>query len=266
MKPALLASLACVLLATASPFSATAAPKKQQQAQCIAAAESGQQLRSSGKLLGARKAFAPCTAGACPAAIRRDCGRWIDEIDSATPSVTVQLVDETQAEVAEGRVLMDGEPLLRAADGHATPVDPGVHRFVWSRDAGNVEQELVVREGEKNRVIVLRVPPPVQIGPGRDRDMHAEPSSRGPLPWIVGGAGVALGAVGGVLWGIGLHDRSSLSTTCAGAHACLQSDVDASRTKLIVGDVLVGVGVLAIAGAVYLFLRQSGPPATSASR
>jgi hypothetical protein len=264
----LLASLlASALVAGAS--TASAVPKKaQQQRQCIAAAESGQQLRSSGKLLEARKAFGPCTASACASAIRRDCGRWIDEIDSATPSVTVKLEDPAGADVAEGRVLIDGEALLRAADGHATPIDPGVHHFTWEREDGNVDQELVIREGERNRVIVLRAPsssqgaPPVPAG----NDTHAEPPSRGPLPWIVGGGGVALLAAGGIFWGIGLHDRSSLSTSCAGAHSCVQSDVDASRTKLIVGDVLIGVGVVAVAGAIYLFLRQGSAPATSASR
>ncbi|MDB4935027.1 MAG: uncharacterized protein JWP87_1999 [Labilithrix sp.] len=262
-KRSLLASmLACALVA--SPAPALAAPKKQQQ-RCIAAAESGQQLRSSGKLLEARKAFGPCTASACPATIRRDCGRWIDEIDSAIPSITVKLEDDTGSDVPEGRVLVDGEALLRAADGHATPIDPGVHRFVWTRDSGDVEQELVIREGERNRVIVLRAPSPA-AAPTAATDPHVEPPSRGPVPWIASGTGVALLAAGGVFWGIGLHDRSSLSTSCAGAHACVQSDVDASRTKLIVGDVLVGVGILAVAGAVYLFLRPSSAPATSASR
>ncbi|MEA2747033.1 MAG: hypothetical protein QOI41_1176, partial [Myxococcales bacterium] len=40
----------------------------------------------------------------------------------------------------------------------------------------------------------------------------------------------------------------------------------ASRTKLIVGDVLVGVGVLAVAGAIYLFLRQPDGSTSTASR
>jgi len=115
-------------LLTSASSSAVGAPKKAQQ-QCIVAAESGQQLRSSSKLLDARKAFGICTANGCPAVIRRDCGRWIDEIDLATPTITVKLEDASGAEVAEGRVLMNGEPLLRAADGRATPIDPGAHHF-----------------------------------------------------------------------------------------------------------------------------------------
>jgi len=255
-------ALTLALLASA-PSPAAAAPKKPQQ-QCIAAAESGQQLRSSSKLLEARKAFGACTANVCPAVIRRDCGRWIDELDIATPTITVKLEDATGAEVAEGRVLMDGEPLLRAADGRATPIDPGVHRFAWLRDEGsNVEEQFVVREGEHNRVLVLRVAPGT-LGPPPPVSHEAHAAS--PVPWIVGGVGVALVAAGGIFWGIGLNDRSTLSSTCASAHTCSQSDVEASHTKLVIGDVLLGVGVVAIVGAVYLMLRPSSdPPVTTTS-
>lgn len=263
---ALSLALALALAAHAAPCVA-AAPKQQQ---CIAAAESGQQLRSRSKLIEARKAFAACTASTCPAVIRRDCGRWIEELEATTPTVTVKLEDASGAEVADGRVLLDGDPMPRAADGRATQIDPGVRRFVWMRDEeGNVEQQVVVREGEHNRVIVLRPPMLKTEGPEAARTTERAPDSRarGPLPWVVGGAGIALAATGGIFWGIGLNDRSTLSATCASSHTCAQSDVDASHTKLIVGDVLLGVGVVALAASVYLFLRQGDSPAqTTGSR
>lgn len=260
-RRALLVTIAVLLLAP----SASAAPVSRKQQRCIAAAESGQQLRSSGKLLEARKAFGACTASICPSVIRRDCGKWIDEIDAATPSITVTLEDENGVESSEGRVLLDGEPLLRA-DGRATPIDPGPHRFVWSRDSGTVDQELVIREGEHNRVVILRAPRAERPPPPASTAAPSEGGEKSPLPWIVGGSGLAVAAVGGIFWGIGLHDRSTLESTCAAAHTCAQSDVDSSHTKLVVGDVLLGIGVVAMAGALYLFLRQSGPPSTTASR
>ncbi len=250
-------ALALGLALVAGASSSSAAPPKKSQQQCIAAAESGQQLRSSSKLLDARKAFGACTANSCPAMIRRDCGRWIDEIDQATPTISVKLQDATGAEVTEGRVLMDGEPLPRAADGRATPIDPGSHRFSWLRDEGSpIEEQFIVREGEHNRVIVLHVAP-VTLGPPPP-PMPAETHGPGVLPWVVGGAGAVLALTGGVLWGIGLNERSTLSSTCASAHNCALSDVESSHTKLVVGDILVGVGLVAIAGAVYLYLRSTG--------
>ncbi len=77
---------------------------------------------------------------------------------------------------------------------------------------------------------------------------------------------LAVAGAGAVSWGIGLNDRSNLGTSCAAANACAQSDVDASRTKLIVGDVLMGASILAIATAVYLYVSDDGSRSASASR
>ena len=246
-------SLSFTLLVAAPAPTASAAPKKAQQ-HCITAAESGQQLRTSGRLHEARKSFGLCTASTCPAVIRRDCGRWVDELEALIPTISVKLVDGAGNEVAEGRVIMDGEPFSRSADGHATAIDPGPHRFSWLRDEGsNVEEQFLVREGEHNRVLSLRAPP-VTVGPPPP-PATSEARSPGPLPWIVGGTGVALATVGGIFWAVGLNDRSTLSSTCAASHTCVQSDVEASHTKLVVGDVLLGVGLVAVLGAVYLYFR-----------
>lgn len=231
---------------------------------CIGAAERGQEMRKGGQLLDAEGAFRECSALDCPATVRRDCSRWIEELEESIPSYVVRLVDEDKKEVTGGRVTVDGHA-INASGGRALQVDPGPHKFVWVRkDAPNVEQELVVREGERNRVILLaagtKSPPP-------DDDKKPPPGPATPtpqsttVPWIIGGAGVASIAVGGIFWGIGLSERSDLSSTCASSHSCLQHDVDASKSKLVVGDVLVGLGLVAVAGAAYfLFFRSGDPP------
>ncbi len=235
-----------------------AAPTKR----CIEAAESGQQLRGSGKLMEARKAFGVCTAPACPAAVRRDCARWIEEVDAAQPSVSVRLEDDAGHEVTEGRVLVDGN-VVKPSAGRAVPIDPGAHHFVWIRSDGNVEEELVVREGEHNRTIVLRQPRAATVANPPPADKPPVASSASVVPWIFGGIGIALLGGGTAFWVSGLAQRSDLERSCAAAHACAQSDIDASRTKLIVGDVFVGVGILALAGAAYFFFTQSADePAT----
>ncbi|MDB4941983.1 MAG: hypothetical protein JWP97_1517 [Labilithrix sp.] len=240
------------------PGRAHAAPTPATKKQCIAAAESAQQLRVSGHLLDARKALGQCTAAACPAVVRHDCGVWLEEIDAALPTVAVKLEDDG-GDVLAGRVLVDGEVLARG-DGRALPLDPGPHRFVWARSGGDVEQELVLREGERNRVVVLRASgsaPRPEVGPP-PADHHAH---LGPLPIVVGGAGVALGVVAGVLWGIGLNDRANMVTGCARTHGCTEDEVSASHAKLVAGDVLMGAGVVAVAAAVVLYLtRDHGSP------
>jgi hypothetical protein len=222
---------------------------------CIGAAEQGQQQRRDGKLLAARSSFVACTASECPAVVRRDCAKWIDELDATIPTIVVRLEDEEGHDAVDGRVLLDGETLSGATSGRAFSVDPGSHRIAWMRPGGDLDEEIIVREGERNRVVVLRPkvaekipPPPPPLPPPA--------KTKSSIPWLVGGAGLVVGGTGALLWGLGLNDRSNLQSTCASAHTCADSDVRASRTKLIVGDVLVGVGVVAIAAAVYLLVTS----------
>jgi hypothetical protein len=239
---------------------------------CINSAEQGQQQRKEGKLLAARSSFVACTASDCPAVVRRDCARWMDELDATIPTIVVKLEDEDGHDVVDGRVLLDGETLSGTSTGRAFSVDPGTHRVAWMRPGGDLDEEIVVREGERNRVVVLRPktqrpvehppPPPPPPPPGGPSPSRAS----SPLPWIVGGAGVVVGGVGALFWGLGLHDRSNLESTCAPSHTCSDSDVHASRTKLIVGDVLVGVGIVAVAAAVYLLIRPDDAPSSAATR
>ncbi|MBX3187790.1 MAG: hypothetical protein KF819_12275 [Labilithrix sp.] len=246
-----------VAMAAALAGSAGAAPRTKR---CIDAAETGQQLRSSGRLVAARRAFGACTAPDCPAAIRRDCARWIEDVDAAIPTISVRLEDENGREVSEGKVLIDGEePSFEPSAGRALPIDPGAHKVTWLRSDGRIEQDAIIREGEHNRVILLRVAPQVSAPPTKEAPPPAASSRSSPWPWIVGGIGLAALGVGSGLWIAGTGERSDLERTCAAAHTCLQADVDASRSKLVVGDVFVGVGIVALAGALYLFLTADEP-------
>lgn len=237
---------------------------------CIAAAEAGQQLRSEGKLVAARKKFGVCTALECPVVVRRDCARWVEELDSTTPSITVRLEDGAGNEIPEGTVHLDGDRLPPLADGRATPLDPGPHKLVWDHDGVKTEKEIVVREGERSKVIVLRSekekaahdPRVSPVPPAHDA---TTPSSASPVPWVVGGIGVVASGVGVGLWLAGLGEHSDLGRRCAATHTCTDDEILSSRTKLIAGDVLVGVGVVLIAGALYFILKSDPPKSAAAS-
>ncbi len=242
-----------------------AAPARADTKRCIAAAEDGQQQRRAGKLLAARASFVACTATECPPVVRRDCARWIDELDGATPSIVVKLVDEEGRDATDGRVLVDGETFTGATTGRAISIDPGTHRVAWMRGGGDVDEEIVVREGERNRVVVLRPrgAKPVE----KDKPQQPPPATQTSiLPYVLGGAGIVLAGAGAVLWGIGLSDRSHLQDTCAPTHTCSGADIQASQAKLVVGDVLVGVGVVAVAVSVYMLLRGDSPATVTAVR
>ncbi len=255
-----------------------AGPAASAKKRCISSAETGQTLRAEGKLQSARASFAQCTAAECPAPVRKDCGHWVEELDAASPSFSIRLEDHAGHEVDVGEVQVDGQPRARSDRGRATPIDPGTHVFEWVRPEGNVRSEVVLHEGEQNRIVLLKVPPPprpagdgsddgdvatgdgsganngTSDGGGANGVRHGRPSN---VPWIVsGGVALASAGVGFVLWGVGAHEHSTLENGCATTHSCSSSDVSSSRDKLIVGDVLVGVGIVAAASAVYFFVKS----------
>lgn len=66
--------------------------------QCSAAAEDGQQLRASGRLIGARAKFLACAATTCPSVVKADCARWASEVLEAIPTVVIDARDASASE------------------------------------------------------------------------------------------------------------------------------------------------------------------------
>lgn len=241
-------ALSFLLLST----TASAAPPTTAK-RCIAAAETGQTQQRNGQLVSARKTFVACTQSECPPVVRKDCARWIEDLEKALPTVVLKPQDENGNDVAGGKVTIDGEEAESTS--RAIPIDPGNHHVEWVREEGTIGVDIVVREGERNRIVEIR---PKKKEQPKEKE---EPRKweRSPVPFVVGGLGVVASAIGGTLWGIGLSDRANLVTSCAPTHACSADDVDASKTKLVVGDVLFGIGVVAVVTAVVLFVRDTPP-------
>jgi hypothetical protein len=213
---------------------------------CIQAAEKSQVERKAGHLGAARELLVSCSADACPALIRSDCARWLGEVEAATPTVVLRATDGAGEDVNDADVRVDGAPRPHALDGRAIPLDPGPHRLRVERRGLTIEREVVVREGERDRVIAVRLAPPVK------------PTARG-VPrgaWILMGAGAAVMAAGAILWIDGLEDRSRLFTECA--PNCTPQRIDDARNKLIAGDIVFGVGAaVGIGGIVWALAGSS---------
>jgi hypothetical protein len=214
---------------------------------CIDAAERGQALRASHALLAARESFIACSRDACPSMIRRDCAQWLAQVEGSLPSVVLAASDASDRDVTSVRVLVDGKTLVDRLDGTSVFVDPGKHvfRFEWTGHAP-VEQELLVREAEKGRLL---------------RATFTDSSAPRPVPvgvWILGGVAVAAGAAFGVLGATGKGDVDHLRSTCA--PNCAQSDVDAAGAKIVAANVALGVGVVALGAAAVLFWTRPTEP------
>lgn len=221
---------------------------------CASASEKGQELRDQAKLVAARELFVACAAETCPAVVRKDCTTWLAEVDEALPSIAIHARDAGGRDLTEVRVTVDGAELLARLDGRARTLDPGPHEIVFeAHDLPSVTQRILLREREKGRLVdvVLGAKEP------------PKPADRGfSIPtgaWILGGASL-LGF--GALAGFGVSAQTAadaMRSSCA--PGCSPGRVDEARRDLILANVGLGVGVLALGAATILVILDNRSPA-----
>ncbi|AUX44639.1 uncharacterized protein SOCE26_061050 [Sorangium cellulosum] len=241
---------------------------------CAAAYERAQDLRRKGRLLDAREALIACSQPSCPAAAVADCGPWLAEVEQSLPSVVIAARDMRGRDRLDVRVLVDGRLVAPALDGKAVPVDPGTHTFRYEPAGGPaIEERVLIREGEKNRrlTVTLGAPPAGdhalaphaerRASPAEGRSPDAPASSVPALVWVFGGAGVAGLAVFAAAGAMSLGAEADLRASCA--PRCAAGDVNAIRVQHAVADVGLGVGVLSLGAAAWLYVTRpaaAAPP------
>lgn len=238
---------------------------------CIENAERGQEERDAGKLLGARDRFLACAADGCPEVIRLDCTTWKADVDKQLPSIVPRVRDAKGRDLLDYDLTIDGKAVSEHGAGRAIPVDPGEHRLRWSRHGEvPVDQAIVVRVGEKNRLVDVafraRLDQKV-VGP-------SPKGSVGPSVWTWPLAGVAVAGFAGLAvmgtMATNRHDELSAPVSGGGcAPHCSEDQVDEVRGLMIGANVLLGVGIVATGGALWVALRstlgRTDEPAAAAS-
>jgi hypothetical protein len=241
------------------------------KAECLAAYEKAQVERKEARLTTAREQLLICAQDACPAVVKKDCTPWLAETEQALPSVTLVAKDPNGKDLVDVKVTVDGKPFASTVDGTAKPLDPGKHVFRFEGGGNVAEETVVLREGEKRRAITVTLgkkddgaqppaPPPVTEPP------REEATGGSKVPAIAVGV-LGLAAIGaGVFIGVSAKsDADDLRTSCA--PNCEQSKIDDVSTKLLLSDIGLGVGVVAIAAAVVLWVAASpSEPAKKSGR
>jgi hypothetical protein len=236
---------------------------------CPTASEQGQKLRDQGKIIRAREMFLVCARATCPSVVRKDCAKWLPEVEETLPTVVFEAHDGQGADVAAVKVSVDGDQVAASLDGKPVPVDPGQHVFKYeTQGATPVTQTIVVRSGEKNRLLKVDFPPPPgqALTPKTPKitpdTASPRPAKSGPpvLAFVLGGVGVlAIGSF--AFFGItGKSDLSDLKSSCA--PYCDPGKLDDAKTKLLVADLSLGVGILALGGATIVFLTSGSDKKT----
>ncbi|HEX7668962.1 MAG TPA: hypothetical protein VF395_05245, partial [Polyangiaceae bacterium] len=152
-------------------------------------------------------------------------------------------------------------------------IDPGTHEFQFEIEgAPKILQQLSIRQGEKDRAIEVSFAPHgaevPEASPYGDlpKDTGKEtapapatgkPGPLRPYVFVAGGVG-ALGIIGfAALGSMGRSKENELNGTCGPTHTCAQSDVDGIKTKYVLADVSLGLGIASLgAGVALFFLSQ----------
>jgi len=253
-----------VVLLSALSVALLAAPAhgddKADKKECAAAAEKAQRKRNEGKLREARDDLVTCSRAACPAVIRRDCEPWLSDLEGRLPTVVIRAKDGSGRDVVDVRVTIDGAVASESLDGKAIPIDPGVHVFKYERKgSATIEDKIVVREGEKSRGLdVTFDPEPAARAPRDGRIAPPAPSGGSIVPGaIVGGIGVlALGSFA-YFYASAKGDIDALKADCA--PRCASSRVDPIDKKILIADVSLGAGAVALGVAAYLVFSRPAP-------
>ncbi|NOU30204.1 MAG: hypothetical protein HOO96_20060 [Polyangiaceae bacterium] len=244
-----------VAWALAAKSSRAADPPAARNEQCASAAEDGQRLQASGKLLDARERFVSCGQSTCPRRVQTDCIRWLEQTDEAMPTVVVRVVRADGEELTSGDVRLDGRP-IHPFDGLPIRLDPGPHKLEAQMGESSTSATFVAVQGEKRKLVKLTFAPPAARGDAATP--RPPPPVVTPVRWpgwtlVLGG--VALGGTGGVLWGLGRSEHDALASSCGQTGTCAESSTRASQAKLVVGDVLVLTGVVALGIGIYFMVR-----------
>lgn len=258
--------------------------------QCLDASSAAQDLRREKHLVAAREQLLVCARATCPGVVQRDCAGWLAEVEAATPTVVFAVKDATGADVVAARIELDGKPLLEQLTGGAVAIDPGVHALRVIVATGEpVAQQLVIREGEKNRLVEVALPawaappppapeptsvvaPTALAAPVRDTPLGdaPPPRSRRALAAIgLTGGGVVVVAVG-VVFGVKARGtwqeaRDACGGGCVPGSRAYDLRADA-RGQATIATAGVLVGSLAIAGGVVLYVTGREQPASPVAR
>jgi hypothetical protein len=203
------------------------------------------------------------------------------ELEAQVPRLIIQLGSETSSV----DVLLDGVAVGRSRIGQPLSVDPGTHSVVGVLPGGGRFEEIVDLEVGQTQTIVLDIPdelrtaPPTPPGPPEaaptpipdSAEGHRAPAPaerrRSPVPWIVGGIGVASLGTSGVFYALMQRPKRELEDQCREGVCPDSSEAQWDRGRLYAnltsGTLIAGAATVGVA---TIWLAARGKEREGASR
>ncbi len=257
---------AAALLASTRPAAADAKA-------CIHAHSTGQREQKAGHLRLASQLFTSCGSDeSCPDQLRKECADFLQDVTRTIPTVVLSAVDESGHDIANTKVYSGDDLVADGLDGRAVEVDPGRYhlRFVLP-EGDELAADVVVREGEKQRLVQVKKTKPVDLDHPSIELHEPGPKERprtGVAPWIAGGVTVAALGTGVTLALLGSQKKSDLDACKPSCPSGDRGTYDTTKTLFLGAD--IGFAAALVGGVVttWLFVssasREATPDAKSA--
>lgn len=227
-------------------------------AACVQAHTSGQREAKAGRLKAASELFASCVSqDGCPDPIRAECAEFYRNTERSVPTVIFAALDEQGADLIQVRVYSSAQVLTESLDGRPIAVDPGEHHFRFELPNGQMlESDVLVREGEKNRIVSMRAKAAASATPAPSTEGH---EARRKLPtgfWVASSVSAAALASWGVFAVVGYGKQSNLAECSPNCGASSRGDYDAMRRDYLIADISLGVALASAGVATWLFFSS----------
>jgi hypothetical protein len=255
------ATCALLLASLLVPADAAAQELDAKAQACVDAYHASQELRLEQKIRAAREKATVCAQETCPNAVRSGCTKWLTDLAVSQPSLAITARGADGTDVTDVVVEVDGQRVTDSLSGRPIEVDPGKHVIRFSHRGLVTTQEVVVTEGIKNRPVEVQFADPSKP----EATTTPQPRELPVAPLVIGGVGVVSLGVFATLAALGTSEVNDLRDNCA--PGCSTDEVDSAKQKILLGDVFLGTGVVAVGiSAVWLiahFTSNAPPPRAS---
>ncbi len=182
-------------------------------------------------------------------------------MEAALPSLTIAVKDADGRDVVAQRARLDDADAGAALGGRSIPVDPGMHRVVVEIGGVTLTENVLMRQGEKDRSVVFHAPRPEGTV---ERTGDATPG-RAPLVGAIVSGGVAAvsTAVFAYFGARGLSARADFGC----AVGCSADHYQTVHQDFLAADVALGFAVAAaVVTTVLLVIKPSATKHAAALR
>ncbi|MGC4069480.1 MAG: hypothetical protein QM784_33470 [Polyangiaceae bacterium] len=245
---------------------------------CITAHATGQREARAGHLRLATQLFTTCGSDdSCPSQLRQECAEFLRQVEQTMPTVIFVVTGEKNEDISAVKVFSTDDLIVDGLDGRAIRIDPGKHRLRFLLPSGEVlSSDVLIREGEKNRLIQMRVAEPVEPGEVAEKP-EAKPEPPPPVApppqpvpppaapeprtipvafWIASGVAVAGLATGTTFALMGKSEKSTLSDCAPYCKADKRGTYDDLKRDYLIADVGFAVGVVSAGVATWLYVSS----------